>query len=568
MNLSLRSIRATFWGFAVAAGILQAWSDRFYIEPDGVNYLDIASAYLRGDWSAAINGYWSPLYSWLLAIVQWLLHPSAYWESTFLHFLNFALYISALVCFEFFFRRFLLLLAARFPDAVCDKGLPEWTWWVVGYTVFLLAALRLITLSMDTPDMLLAALLFLTTGMLIELAQNQCNTLHHAVLGVVLGAAYLSKSVMFPLSFVFVVTTTFARGGLKKPDPRGLAVLAAFLLVSCPFITALSLAKGHLTFGETGKIAYFTQVSGPSMNGPWRGGTPNSGQLLHPIRELFVEPTVYEYATPLVSTFPPWYDQSYWYDGAALHFDFHNQLRATMRAITSYLRILSLEKEWIAGWLVLAIFASNWRAHAKHWLDLWFLWLPSLAMLALYALVLAEPRYVAVAMAIIWIALFAALPWRQINVAPRLGMAVVLAIGITTGVALVREEIPNLAACLRPTPHTQWMVMKHLQRMNLAPGDRVAVLGHTTIADYWAHMAGLRIVADVPLEAVQSYWVTSSETRAQISASLSALGVKALVSTARPLVLEGWQPLGGTGYYVQVLPTPSGIKGTSSKMEP
>jgi hypothetical protein len=566
MNPSLRNTRLTFWGFAVSAGILQTWSYRFYIEPDGVNYLDISSAYLRRDWSAAINGYWSPLYSWLLAIVQWLFHPSAYWESTFLHLLNFVFYLFALRCFEFFFRKLLSLLAARYPDTFGDKGLPEWAWWVIGYAAFLLATLRLITLGMDTPDMVLAAFLFLSTGMLVDLAQHRNSALSHAILGVVLAAAYLTKSVMFPVSFVLIFAVAFARGGLKKPDPRALATLTSFLMVSCPFIIALSRAKGHLTFGETGKIAYLDQVR-PSF-GHSRGGIPDSEKLLHPIRELFDEPIVYEYDTTLAGTFPPWYDASYWHDGATIHFDLVRQLRAIARAITNYFRILSLEKEWIAGWLVLAIFASDWRTLAKRWFNLWFLWLPWLAMLALYALVLVEPRYVAVAMAIIWITLFAVLPWSRINVSQRLGMSVVLAIGITTGVALTREEGPNLAACLRPAQHVQWMVTKQLQGMNFAPGDRVAVLGHTTLADYWARMAGLRIVADVPLEALHSYWTASPERRAQISSSLSVLGVKGIVSASRPLLTVGWQPLGDTGYYVQILPTHFDMRGNSPRIGP
>ena len=116
------------------------------------------------------------------------------------------------------------------------------------------------------------------------------------------------------------------------------------------------------------------------------------------------------YAEPFAATFPPWYDASYWYEGATLHFDLRQQLQAVARGLGNYFRILSLEKEWIAGWLALAIFAGAWREIAKRFFNLWFLWFPSLVALMLYALVLIEPRYVAVAMAILWIALFAALP--------------------------------------------------------------------------------------------------------------------------------------------------------------
>lgn len=40
---------------------------RWDIDPDGVSYMNVAHAYLRGDFGAAVNGYWAPMYSWLLA---------------------------------------------------------------------------------------------------------------------------------------------------------------------------------------------------------------------------------------------------------------------------------------------------------------------------------------------------------------------------------------------------------------------------------------------------------------------------------------------------------------------
>ena len=51
----MRVYRALFWVLAASAGLFQVWAYRFWIEPDGVNYLDVAAAYLRHDWSAAIN---------------------------------------------------------------------------------------------------------------------------------------------------------------------------------------------------------------------------------------------------------------------------------------------------------------------------------------------------------------------------------------------------------------------------------------------------------------------------------------------------------------------------------
>lgn len=47
----------------LALGALHTYFFRHVIHSDGIAYLDIASAYLRGDVPNAINAYWSPLYS-------------------------------------------------------------------------------------------------------------------------------------------------------------------------------------------------------------------------------------------------------------------------------------------------------------------------------------------------------------------------------------------------------------------------------------------------------------------------------------------------------------------------
>jgi len=61
-------------------GLAQAWRSRFFINYDGVSYLDMGDAFLRGDWHTAINGYFNPLYAWLQAFSRFVLRPSMYWE--------------------------------------------------------------------------------------------------------------------------------------------------------------------------------------------------------------------------------------------------------------------------------------------------------------------------------------------------------------------------------------------------------------------------------------------------------------------------------------------------------
>src|SRR5829696_3720393 len=81
------AIRAVRWVGRVVAVLLvamHAYVGRHAINPDAVSYLDVASAYAAGDLGAARNYYWSPLYSWLLALGL-LVRPVAYWDAAVAH---------------------------------------------------------------------------------------------------------------------------------------------------------------------------------------------------------------------------------------------------------------------------------------------------------------------------------------------------------------------------------------------------------------------------------------------------------------------------------------------------
>jgi len=51
------------------------------VNSDGISYLDIASACIKGNWGALINGVWSPFYAVLLSFWLFLFRPSAGWEA-------------------------------------------------------------------------------------------------------------------------------------------------------------------------------------------------------------------------------------------------------------------------------------------------------------------------------------------------------------------------------------------------------------------------------------------------------------------------------------------------------
>ena len=86
---------------------LDLWGNRDGFDPEGISYLDMADAYCRGDWRAALVGLWSPLYPWLLALMMLVFHPSAQWEFTAVHALNFLIYLVTLASFSIFMRELL-----------------------------------------------------------------------------------------------------------------------------------------------------------------------------------------------------------------------------------------------------------------------------------------------------------------------------------------------------------------------------------------------------------------------------------------------------------------------------
>ncbi len=97
---SIRQVQIVGWLLLVIFGAIQVWSERHRLFSDGLSYLDIAAYYAKGDWHSALNSYWSPLYSWLIAILMVVFHPSPYWHVGLLHIVNFAAYLASIAGLE------------------------------------------------------------------------------------------------------------------------------------------------------------------------------------------------------------------------------------------------------------------------------------------------------------------------------------------------------------------------------------------------------------------------------------------------------------------------------------
>src|SRR5207237_9500603 len=112
LNLS-RHARLPLLLLATLLGGLDCWTTRNTLNPMGVSYLDMGDAFFRGDWATAINGLWSPLYSLPLGLALRILKPSASFEFPLVHLVNYAIYLCALIAFDFFLKELIRVRRER-----------------------------------------------------------------------------------------------------------------------------------------------------------------------------------------------------------------------------------------------------------------------------------------------------------------------------------------------------------------------------------------------------------------------------------------------------------------------
>jgi hypothetical protein len=551
--VSVRRVRVVMWAVTITAALLQTLAVRFYISGDGNSYLDVASAYLRGDFANAINAYWSPFYSWLIALVLWAFKPGGHWETTILHLLNFAGLLVSLRAFEFFFGNF---LAAR-QNLTQPEGesveLPVTIWWMLGYALFISATLEVMAIyPITAPDHWVCIVTFLSIGLILKIAMRGGGPSLFAALGLVLGLGYLTKTFYFPLAFVFIGTAWLASRELRKNFTGAVIALVAFLLVAGPFVFALSKTKHRFTYGDVGKIAYAEVMNWGLEPIFWEGGN-GSGTPKHPARIVLSSPTVYEFAEPISGSYPMWYDSSYWNDGMEIHFRPINQLKVLRQSAGTFFLIFLIQLEFVVGLAVLAFY----DVRPREWLSLavrhWFLWLPAAAACLGFTCVLVEGRYVASFLVVLWLAAFASTLCSASIAAKRVAVAVVLAVTFVTVVKTLKFAVTDAFAISKQV-NENWEAAQKLKDFGASPGDRVALIG--VIAEqHLMRLAKVKAVAELRYRDEQKFWTGDASLQDSVFTAFATTGSRIVVAAHAPVtaVKEGWIRLGNTDYYARSL---------------
>jgi len=559
-------LHAACGSVAVALGLLQSWVNCHAMQSDGISYLDMGDAYLRGDWQMAINGYWSPLYSWLLGVALRVIKPSPYWEFPVAHLVNFIVYVCALAAFAFFLREVISWHRARADKLSGGERvtLPGWAWLVLGYALFMWTALDLITLRYVTPDMCVAAFVYVTSGLIVRMRRGLSGWLNFVMLGVALGFGYLAKAAMFPLAFVFLGVSLVAVGDLKRAGPRVAVALLIFLLIGAPFIVALSRAKGRLTFGDTGKLNYAWYVNEIGYR-HWQGEPTGSGTPKHPTRKVAEEPEVYEFGSPVGGTYPHWYDPSYWYDGIAPRFDLIRHMKNMLwRPYFYSFFVFALHGSLLIGLFTLFYMSGRGRLVIKDVAASWFLLVPGLAGFAIYMQVYVETRFIGSFVLLLLIALFASVRLSDSPESRRLVACVMIIIvamfSLTVGPSNARaayRAARDITRGREAVPNVYWQIAEELKRMGLQPGDKVASLMYSNKENvYWARLAKVQIVAEMFSDAYgkdeDDFWTADKVVRARIIETFAKAGANIIVANSAPswAAAEGWRRIGNTDHYV------------------
>ncbi|MDP1889835.1 MAG: hypothetical protein Q8K55_02995 [Gemmatimonadaceae bacterium] len=278
---------------AAAAALLCAFGlhTRNALTPDGVAYLENAELFATGGWAEALQGYWSPGYSLLLAPAAWLAGGDR----------GLLLLIAHIV------QLFLGLAALWMAAAAVQRRAPPHAQRVV-YWGCAWIILRWLTQEVLTPDLLLCTLVFWFVSL-----RPPTTARARAVHGGIIGAGFLVKSSIWPWLLVAlalaVARSVRARNWLVFPATTVLVAVA----ISGAFVVTLSVRAGRPTLGSVGPLNARWYLGDRSRRTPDTDTGPHATKRLLEWRPGLV--IAAHDLRPSTRTYAPWSDPERWVRG-------------------------------------------------------------------------------------------------------------------------------------------------------------------------------------------------------------------------------------------------------------
>ena len=544
-----RTVTIIAWCTALILGLRHAWHGRHTIIGDAISYLDIGDAFARGDWSNAINAYWSPLYAWGLGLAIRVAGRGPEQEFVVIAAVNVVVYVFALLAFSRLLRELENWRSDHAQDPASGTPLPVGWWLALSYLVFIWTSLHLLAVSDITADMLFASLVYYGTTLLLRLARGDTRWSTMVSLGATLGIGYLVKVTMIVMSPMFLTGALLATWKRPRAIVRVGTTALVFAIIAAPFVAAVSMQKGRFTYGESPRVNLAWRMNDVPRTF-WLGGPAELGMPRNPVRMVHDGPPVFEFARPIEVTYPPWHDPSHWYDGVTPSWNPEGLQKSLDESRTLYLKVLRGQAPFVIGIVCLTLVSGTWRRSLRNAMALWPMWMVAAAGLSLFAIVHIEFRYVGQYVALAMVAALTAL-----RVGHRFaGVRVLLTILLLLSVAR-----PIVARAIRPYETVNLVaadiiVARSLADLGVRSGDRVALL--RTFGEYgvyWARLADVQIVAEIA--SPDGYWTADEAARRSAVAALAATGASVLVTPEIPAHVNtnGWLRLGETRWYAYPL---------------
>lgn len=468
------------------------------MNPDGISYIAIAE-------TGAVNSYWSPLYSWCIAVWLTIFPVSTEAQFPAVHAMNLVLLAFTALCFERFLTRWL---------GAC--GVPARRHGVLrsyAYAAFAWSSLVQTPTSLVTPDLLASGLFYLALSLLLAIVQRETFAAH-IELGLVLGAAYLSKSALLVVAASFFVILFF-RARSARSILEALAGIAALGLTIFPHVNAISHREGTWTLGTSGPANYVWFVQ----------HTPA------PVPAL--DPHITFLASDAPIAFPFHFEPS---NDEPIRFNWIRQSTVVVKNLP------------ILGAIALpfflplsALFLTRASTSRSGFRSEYVLLVPCLVGVLLYLLVVVQARYVAAFLTPLFILLFSAsidrsedewVPSRSLQVSYVL-LGCLLAF---------RTLLPMAKGFGQEAPPYVLFSRSASSERRLLSGERVAYVGENLYQQYWAHLSRVQIAAYA-----SDLGAFADHPHAYVE-QLREKGIAAVVTDGKPPVAGPWQNW-GNGYY-------------------
>lgn len=537
----------------VVAGLRLYWC-RYTMGPDGVSYIDAADLFRAGHWLRAINCYWGPLYSLAIAGVFRVVHPTRAHEVAAAHLANLAIFILGAMAFLFFWKGFLDEIAEK--NALTRSTRNSAWWHAIGFALYTYSAFNVYTLPTMSPDLLVQACFTTAAGILLRLPRLRSKYAGMIGLGVVLGLGYLAKAIVLPFAFVFLALTFWRTGRTRQSETQLIVALVVFTVVVAPYIYAMSQHKGQLSLGDTGRLNYAWFISWNHMpQEMWDGEPSGTGVPVHAPRKIHSSPDIFEFASPIEGTYPPWFDPAYWNEGLTAPLHLGRQVRAIAINLATVVKVTLLDdRELTLCFLFLVLCVGRKAKSSVHPAEIcWPLVLLAAVGFGVYCLVHIEQRFFGAFDLFLWAALlgYAAPCFAEDRRLFRaMGISLLVAVLAANGL-IIRQEYSH-----RNDKDLNLETAEALVGNGVKPGERVAVIGSGMEAA-WAQIAGVRITVSVPTSkpglssSPEAMFWASDKTLSESLEAIRATGVAAVVTQQPPPVeRQEWKRLGSTNKYL------------------